>query len=166
MRELAVCEVCGRVYPATMMQGARGRICPSCARPLPTPPKVDFWQLADDDGEKPKELVCKDCGKPFLGHGCAKFCADCRARHEKESAARQAAKRKAMKGKARPAQPTCEICGAILPDWHHRFCADCAAKRANDRMAAWRQAHKDAINAAQRAKYHARKAKEADNARR
>ena len=165
MRELAVCEVCGRVYPATMMQGERGRICPSCNKPLPTPPKVDFWKLADDS-EEPKDIVCRDCGAHFLGHGTSRFCPACRARHEKEQQIRQREKRKAERGKARPDHPTCAQCGAPLPDWHHKFCADCAAKRANDRAAAWREAHKVEINAAQRAKYHARKAKEADNARR
>ena len=159
MYEIAICEVCNRTFFKSAMQGAHANICANCAKPLPKPPKVDFWALADDDGVNPKLITCKDCGAQFLGNGCAKFCGACRARREKERQAQHRARRKAMKGKARPAHPTCEICGAILPDWHHKFCESCAHKRYNERMAAWRQAHKDEINAAQRAKYHARKAK-------
>ena len=155
--EMAVCEVCSRIYPATMMLG---RICPACARKPQTPKKVDFYALADD-GEPPKERTCRDCGAHFLGHGNARFCAACRERHNKESSIRQAEKRRAEKGKPRPAHPVCAQCGAELPNFRFKYCAACAAQRAQERIAAYRQAHKTEINAAQRAKYHARKASEA-----
>ena len=153
--EMAVCEVCSRIYPATMMLG---RICPACARKPQTPKPVDFYSLADDD--EPVRRTCKDCGASFLGHRIARYCPACRERHNKEASQRQAEKRREAKGKPKPAHPVCAICGAQLPNFRFKYCAACAAQRAQDRIAAYRLAHKTEINAAQRAKYHARKASE------
>ena len=164
MYEIAICEVCKRTFRKDTMQGAHGNICADCAKPLPTPPKVDFYDLADEpDAIKPKPRVCVDCGAHYLGCGASRYCPACRIRREKEASARQAAKRKAEKGMPK-ADPVCQICGKPLPNHRYTYCADCAEKRSAERMAAWRQAHKDDINAAQRAKYHARKAKEANDA--
>ena len=164
MYEIAICEVCKRTFRKDTMQGAHGNICADCAKPLPTPPKVDFWELADEpDAIKPKRRICVDCGAEYMGCGASKYCPNCRRKHEEERKMKQAAKRKAEKGIPKT-DPVCQICGKPLPNRHYTYCADCAEKRSAERMAAWRQAHKADINAMQRAKYHARKAKEANDA--
>lgn len=162
MNEIAICEVCNRTFFKSAMQGAHANICVNCAKPLPKPPKVDFWALADDDGVKARLITCKDCGAQFWGKGCAKFCGSCRSRREKECQARQRARKKeAKRTNAPPDQKVCAQCGAPLPSIRHKYCEDCARKRYDARMAEWRKTHRQEINAAQRAKYHARKAKEA-----
>ena len=153
MRELAVCEVCSRVFPATMMQG---RSCPHCAKPIPTPPKVDFYALADD-GEQPVDRICKDCGAHFIGNRRCRYCHSCRDRRNRESDIRHRERRKDARNQPRPEHPVCAQCGKPLPDTRRKFCSECALARQDARNAAYRHQHKAEINAAQRAKYHAKK---------
>ena len=133
MRELAVCEICSRVFPATMMQG---RSCPHCAKPLPTPSKVDFYTLADD-GEKPVDRICKDCGAHFIGARNQRRCQTCQERHKREAIARGVERFKARHGGSTKPRGVCVDCGAPTSSKRHKRCAACAKIRRRKQVDAW-----------------------------
>lgn len=150
--EIAHCEICRRPFPASAL--TRG-LCEACAAKPQTPPPVDLYAL--DDGEKQVERVCKDCGAHFIGSRLALYCPECRARHDAETRRKQNEAKRAARGKPRPTSRHCLRCGAVI-DTAHKFCDSCAAARIVERRRAFTAAHKDEINARQRANYAARKA--------
>lgn len=152
--EIEYCEICRRPFPASAL--TRG-ICEACAaRPKPRPP-VDLYALDNGDAEKQAERTCRDCGAHFVGSRLARFCPACRARHDAETARRQRERARALKGKPRPTSRKCLRCGREI-DTAHKYCAECAAARIVESRRAFAAAHKDEINARQRANYAARKA--------
>ena len=150
--EVAHCEICRRPFPASAL--TRG-LCEACAARPKTPPPVDLYEL--DDGEKQVERVCKDCGAHFIGSRLARYCPECRARHDAETRRKQYEAKRAARGKPRPTSRHCLRCGKEI-DTAHKYCAECAAARIVESRRAFTAAHKDEINARQRANYAARKA--------
>lgn len=152
--EVAYCEICRRPFPASAL--TRG-LCEACAaRPKPRPP-VDLYALDDGDAEKQVERICKDCGAHFVGSRLARYCPACRARHDAETRRKQYEAKRAARGKPRPTSRKCLRCGAVI-DTAHKFCDSCAAARIVESRRAFTEAHKEEINARQRANYAARKA--------
>ena len=153
-REMARCEICGRIFAAPSL--TRG-VCEDCAaRPKSRPP-VDLYSLDDGDAEKQTERICRDCGAHFRGARLARYCPECRARHDAETRRKQYEAKRAARGKPRQTSRHCLRCGKEI-DTAHKFCAECAAARIVESRRAFAAAHKDEINARQRANYAARKA--------
>ena len=152
--EIAYCEICRRPFRASAL--TRG-LCAFCAaRPKPRP-AVDLFSLDDGDAETLVERVCKDCGAHFIAPRLTRFCPDCRARHNAETARMAKERKRAQKGKSGPTERTCAQCGKPI-DSAHKFCLECAEARVVERRRAYAEEHRADINARQRARYHARKA--------
>lgn len=148
------CEICRRPFPASAL--TRG-LCEACAaRPKPRPP-VDLYALDDGDAETQVDHVCKDCGAHFIAPRLTRLCPDCRARHNRETARRAKERKRALKGRSGPAERRCAKCGKPI-DSARKYCLECAEARIVARKRAFADAHRDEINARQRANYAARKA--------
>lgn len=152
--EIEYCEICRRPFPASAL--TRG-ICEACAARPKTPPPVDLYALDNGDAEKQVERICRDCGALFVGSRLARYCPECRARHDAETRRKQYEAKRAARGKPRPTSRKCLRCGKEI-DTAHKFCAECAAARIIESRRAFSAAHKNEINARQRANYAARKA--------
>lgn len=152
--EIAHCEICRRPFHASAL--TRG-LCKACAAtPKPRPP-VDLYSLDDGDAEKQVDRICKDCGAHFIASRLTRFCSDCRARHNAETARRTKERKRAQKGKSGPSERTCAQCGKPIES-AHKFCLECAEARIVERRRVYAEEHRADINARQRARYHARKA--------
>ncbi len=139
MRELAHCELCGRLFPADGHEQ-----CPPCRKALAPREDKPVDMAFISDGTEPKK--CPRCGQLYYSYRT--LCPDCIAAEND------------------PTVHRCEECGKyfrreIRRGPRRRFCAECAKERlrrsACRSAAKWAAAHREQIRERQRARYWAKK---------
>lgn len=125
------CRYCG--VPVARTVNSRGWLskwpqqCPECRK---VQNRRRDAEAARRRSQVQLERICVDCGGGFRWNGTGQAsprCADCRAAHVRAVRRTRWTGRTVEEEKAREVTttPTCEVCGADLPDWHRKRCETC-----------------------------------------
>ena len=101
---------------------------------LPKPKTTPKQESTDSGRKKPKpsEKICEVCGKPFHGHGSAKYCPFCvlEGKRLKEKERRDKKKGETVDPQARKFA-NCAICGAVIVKSrpNHKYCNSCKEEK-------------------------------------
>ena len=157
-----ICKGCGREFIGAW----QARFCPECKTKRQLEAKTYTAEPQEKNEVKPRKITvlatrkCVVCGVEFLGGPSAKYCPNCRAKREKERAARY---RKNGVSRKLGSIDYCQACGKeyIVASGLQKYCPECATeqikmrdrKRGKEYAAEQRKLNPDRVKEWKRVKY-------------